>query len=370
MKIKPIKFPEDGLPHDNIIEWWYFNGHLKDKKGNRYAFMDCLFKADVKKVKIHFLKKHPFKIIYFSHSILSDIKTKRFYPKIDYVSLISKDSFSKPLLFVNYIDPILIKGYVNKIIEETNKFNYHIKTENFDLNLTSIKTPLLEGGKGYVDLKTKGSYYYSLTNLKTEGTIKINGKDIKVKGKSWMDHQWANTIYSVKDKWTWFSIQLDNNIEIVCFEFDDGKNKTYLVTISYENNRQVSTNDVRLTKTGIVWKSSFTKAKYPLSWKIEIPSKNISLDVKPLLKKQEVIFGTINYWEGPLKVNGTINKKKVKGIGFLELVGYPMGISNLKFYQKEAKRTMIEVASFVKDKGTKFIMDMIKKEKDKIWKKR
>ena len=56
-EFKPIKFPEDELAHNHIIEWWYFNGHLKDKKGNEYAFMNCLFKADVKKVKIPFLNK-------------------------------------------------------------------------------------------------------------------------------------------------------------------------------------------------------------------------------------------------------------------------------------------------------------------------
>ena len=56
MGYKKIKFPEDELAHDNIIEWWYFNGNLKDKKGNEYAFMDCLFKADINRVKIPFLK--------------------------------------------------------------------------------------------------------------------------------------------------------------------------------------------------------------------------------------------------------------------------------------------------------------------------
>ena len=55
MKYKTIKFPEDEKPHNNFIEWWYYNGHLKDGEGNTYAFMNCLFKVDVKKVKIPFL---------------------------------------------------------------------------------------------------------------------------------------------------------------------------------------------------------------------------------------------------------------------------------------------------------------------------
>ena len=353
--MKKIKFPQDELAHDNIIEWWYFNGHLEDKKGNKYAFMNCFFKANSKKVKIPFLKKYPFKTIYFSHSILSDIKAKRFYPKIDYVSLVSEDSFSKPLLFVNYINPIIIKGYINKLIEETSKFKYHIKTGDFDLNLASVKRPLLEGGTGYVKLDSKSTYYYSLTNLKTEGTIKINGKPIKVKGKSWMDHQWADESYS-KDKWTWFSIQLDDKTEIVCFEFDDGKVKTYLASISHPNNKQEHTNEVKFTPLGIKWTSPKTKAEYPLSWKIEIQSKNIDLEVKPLIKNQEVLFGIINYWEWSLTLKGTINKKKVKGVGFLELVGYPMEISNINFYKKEVEEVITKsILPYVEKKGKKFV---------------
>ncbi len=357
-----MKFPEDEQAHKTIIEWWYLNGHLKDAKGNLYAFMNCLFKADSKRVKIPFLKKVPFKTLYFSHSVLSDIKAKKFLPKIDYISLVSKDSFSKHSLFINYINPSIITGYVNKVIEKTGRVNYHLKTEDFDLNLRSVKKPLLENGTGYVDLKSKGSYYYSLTNLETEGIIKINGRDIKVKGKSWMDHQWADTSYSIKDKWTWFSIQLENNVEIVCFEFDDGKNKMYLATISYKNNRQVSANDVVLTPLGIAWKSLVTKAEYPLSWRIEIPSQNVDLEVKPLLKKQEVLFGTINYWEGPLTVRGTINKKKVKGNGFLELVGYAKGISDLKIYRKKIDKTIAESISLIRKNGLKFVRRIIKKK--------
>ena len=30
LKYKKICFPKDGSVHDEIIEWWYFNGHLKE----------------------------------------------------------------------------------------------------------------------------------------------------------------------------------------------------------------------------------------------------------------------------------------------------------------------------------------------------
>jgi predicted secreted hydrolase len=358
MKHRKIKFPKDELAHNHIIEWWYFNGHLEDKQGNEYSFMNCFFRADVKKVKIPFLTKLPFKILYFSHSAILDIKSEKFYPSIDLISIISKDSFSKPLLFINYINPAVEKGYINCVIEETKKFVYHLKDRNIDLKLTLVKKPLLEAGTGYVDLKSKGTYYYSLTNLKTKGRIKIKNKWIEVAGKSWMDHQWANVSYS-KDKWTWFSIQLDNNLEIVCFEYDDGKTKTSLASISYPNNKQEHVDEVKFTPLGVKWTSPKTKAEYPLSWKIKISSKNVDLEVAPLIKSQEMIFGSINYWEGPLKVSGLFDNKKVKGVGFMELVGYPSQYSNIKYVKEELEKAVNQFFSYVK-KTTFNIADNIK----------
>jgi len=357
--LKKIKFPKDELAHNCITEWWYFNGYLEDEKQNKYSFMNCLFKvnlkrADLKKLKMSFLNKMPLETIYFSHSIISDIKHKKSYPVVNYVSIVSRHSFSKPLLFVNYTEPMIFTGYFNSVIEETKEFKYHMKSENMDLILTLVKKPLLVGGSGCVDLYSKKTYYYSLTNLKTEGTIKLKNKLIKVKGKSWMDHQWANESYS-NDKWTWFSIQLDNKTEIVCFEYDDGKVKTHLASISYPNNKQEHTHKVKFTPLGIKWTSPKTKAEYPLSWRIEIPTKNIDLEVKLLIKNQEMIFGTINYWEGPLEVKGLFDNKKVNGVGFLELVGYPSKYSNLKFTKDEAKNMTKKSLSYIKRGVTKVV---------------
>ncbi len=336
MKYRKIVFPRDGAAHNNIIEWWYFNGHLKDRKGNKYAFMDCLFKANPKKVKLPFLEKVPLKNTYFAHVLLSDIKKKKFYSNVQPLAIVSRDSFSKPLFFVNYTAPSL-QGYLNCEIEEIDKFNYRIKSEFFDLTLKSTKKPLLEGGRGFIELNSKKSFYYSLTNLKTEGYITVNGKRIRVKGQSWMDHQWADVPYS-KDKWSWFSIQLNNNTEMVCFEYDDKKKKVYLASISYPNGNTTHTEDVLLTPLGKVWKSKITGAKYPLLWKIQVPSKKIDLVVSPLMKEQEMIFGPINYWEGPLRVKGKVNNKNVTGKGFAELVGYPTNKFFVEFYRPELKR--------------------------------
>ena len=52
-----------------------------------------------------------------------------------------------------------------------------------------------------------------------------------------------------------------------------------------------------------------------------------------------MLCGSINYWEGPLSVEGSFDGEKVKGVGFMELVGYPSQYNNVKYIRDEIKKT-------------------------------
>lgn len=327
MKFKPVRFPRDGQAHRNIIEWWYFNGHLEDARGRHYSFMDCLFRANLKKVELP-LFKTPFRkllnlpYIHFSHSVVSDLAKQKNYKDIQNISLLSGDSFHRPLFYANYLDPLALSdGYVNCEIAETKPFAFHLKNSRLDLSLVSRKKPLLEGGRGFINVCGRKSYYYSLTDLAVEGLIDIGGKAIKVSGRAWMDHQWADVAYS-RDAWSWFSLQLSDGTDIMCVEYRSGERHDYLVDIIDAKGRSEHYDSLILKPSRRVWKSLKTKAEYPLEWEIEIPARKIRLKTKATMRDQEMIFGAINYWEGPLAVQGSIGRRKVSGIGFMELVGY------------------------------------------------
>jgi len=314
MEPKRVILPQDEGEHNHIIEWWYWNGNLRDRRGNEYAFMNCLFKADLKRVGFPLISELPLpvKTVHFSHSLLSDINKMKFYPGVNYFVRLSKDSFRKPALFAKY---------GNCLMEKTGNSEYRLRNDYVDLGMKLMKRPLLEGGRGFFNLPGRRStYYYSLTDLKTSGTITLNGKKIRVRGRSWMDHQWANNRYA-RDRWTWFSIQLENGTDVVCFEY--GKRKRHaMACIMDRRGRQTSTTKVRFVPTGKSWTSPHTKATYPLSWRIEMPGKKTTIELEPLIKEQEMLYGIINYWEGPMKAKAKVNGRTVKGRGFMELVGY------------------------------------------------
>ncbi len=354
----PIEFPRDGKPHNNIIEWWYFNGHLTDSKGNEYFFMNCLFKADVTKVNIPFLRMFPVRDLYFHHHLFSEVGTGRNFNRTSPYVTVAKNSFLKPLFSINYMRPTI--DFHSYEIQEMEPFNYHIRTEDFDLFMESQKPPLLEGGDGFVKLNSRETYYYSLTSMKTKGHIFLDGKAIEVTGKSWVDRQWADAPYQ-NDIWTWFSIQLDDDTELVCFEYDDLKKKDYLADLMDANGRTKHARDVELEPIGSPWKSELTGGRYCLSWHIRIPSMDIDLITKPILMNQEMIFGSINYWEGGINVQGTSGGRKVTGKGFMELVGVPTTKQLITKYELYLEKELSTRYQSVK-KSARDIRDYVREE--------
>jgi len=347
-KIDPINLPKDNGPHDFVVEWWYFNGHVYDKKGKEYSFMDCFFKVNLSKVNIpnfalHLLEDHfnNGEYIHFAHSVISDISANKSYKEIQNISLLSPDSFKNNLLYINYKNAHVLGNDLNGEIIETTPNNFNLRTNILNLYLESQKKPLLEGGHGYVGTPKSGSYYYSFTNLKVNGIINIDGKYIEVEGKAWMDHQWANAVYK-KDKWTWFSFQLENGTDIMCVEYDTENGADILIDIIDKEGKQTQYKKAKLNPIGKFWKSKKTKALYPMSWKIEIPEANLVLEANALIKDQEMIFGQINYWEGPMKVSVKMNGEIIKGKGFMELVGYPSDYNYLLLEGEEIEKNIFK----------------------------
>lgn len=299
--------------------------------------MDCLFATKPNKLNIPFLKNINNKLLrelYFSHYLLSD--GSKIIKDINPTCVVDKNSFTKPLLWVNYDNSCLI--------EETEPFKYHIVNKFIDVRMESEKSPLLIDKKGFIDLGIKTTYYYSLTRLRTKGIVKMNDEWIPVEGLSWMDRQWAQGPSMEDDIWTWFSIQLDNNTDLLCFVY--GKNiKTYHACIVDAQGNARFTNKVIICDKEIKYQSKETGNTYQLGHNIVLPEFNLDLNIKPFKKEQEMVFGIIAYWEGGISVEGTINNKKVSGKGFCELVVPKIDPSKyLKSKAKSLRKTFRDVS--------------------------
>ncbi|UOQ74948.1 lipocalin family protein [Hymenobacter cellulosilyticus] len=72
------------------------------------------------------------------------------------------------------------------------------------------------------------------------------------------------------------------------------------------------------------WVSPRSKQRYPVKWRLRIPSQGYDLLIEPVIPNQELnlrLFKAINlnYWEGMCKVTGTHNGKPVTGNSYVEI---------------------------------------------------
>jgi predicted secreted hydrolase len=73
------------------------------------------------------------------------------------------------------------------------------------------------------------------------------------------------------------------------------------------------------------WRSSQTGASYPVHWRIQVPSLEITLNISATYKAQELVSKESNgpnYWEGAVTYSGSRT-----GVGYLEMTGYDKPIS-------------------------------------------
>ena len=272
-------------------EWWYFNAHMIDERGRRYTVM------------ITFLNTN------FVYGIISDIDSEQAF-KINNAVPISIDP----------VDRTLTAGIFSFKQPDPRYFCYRFDTEvpgsALSLELCANKEPLRVGGKGQIPMGQNGkSYYFSLTNMTVQGTGTFGNHPIRLKGKGWLDRQWGNWSVEDFDKWRWFSIQLNDNTEIMIFNFMlKGRPVSPLCDIvPPEGERE---HNLRyIIETTDNWISPRTNVSWSAAWEIKFPTKNMVLRITPDFADQEV---TDALWEGGCRVEGEVDGKPVYGRAFYE----------------------------------------------------
>jgi predicted secreted hydrolase len=147
-----------------------------------------------------------------------------------------------------------------------------------------------------------------------------------------MDHEFfTHQLESGQIGWDWFSVQLDDNTELMLFRIrrrDGSVDPFSAATFVDANGRSthLRSSEFSLLPTGETWTSPVTKAVYPVHWKITVPKFALELELKAQLPSQELTGGsgtlTPSYWEGAVIYEGTRADGKIEGAGYLEMTGY------------------------------------------------
>jgi len=201
------------------------------------------------------------------------------------------------------------------------------------LTLSPARPPVIHGQNG-VSQKSAGvgraSHYYSFTRLKGKGTLRLGGDLLQVRATGWMDHEFgSNQLTADQVGWDWFSIQLDDGADLMLYRIrlvNGQADRFSSGTLLHADgkSRHLTLQDFRMEATGY-WTSPPSGGRYPVRWKIEVPSHDLSLSLEPVLEGQELIIKEstgVTYWEGSVRVFGQREGKAITGKGYLELTGY------------------------------------------------
>jgi predicted secreted hydrolase len=324
---RPFVFPRDHSAHKDFkTEWWYYTGHLFGSGGERFGYQLTFFRTGLKD---RIEKGHPRGVenLIFAHFALSDEVEKKFV----YSEKINREGKRAGANERSY--HVWIEGWRAQLEGNAHHLTATHGPFGIDLTLSPLGQPVVHGRSG-VSQKAAGpgraSHYYSMTRLETTGKLQVKGRSLKVRGLSWMDHEFgSNQLTEDQVGWDWFSIQLEQGHSLMLFQIrkKDG-------TIEQESSgtlvhpggsaEHLELKDFTLQQTGR-WKSPRSGGVYPMGWRISVSKAGLELELIPAFSEQELDTRKstrVVYWEGSVRVRGSHKGKRVEGVGYVEMTGY------------------------------------------------
>ena len=307
-----VSLPEDEAPHDTPVEWWYFNGFLRDESGNEYSYHFVTFQSPTLPVGTPHLL----------HASLSNHRRGIHHTgERGTLAAVPHDAQGVDI----YANGWAMSGGDGGSYE----LQFDLGGTALQLNATSGREPVLHDSTGLVHLGNAGStYYYSRTRMNLDGWVEDAAGRRPVTGTGWMDHQWG-AISRVDVGWDWVNLQLHDGSDLmVAVVWQPGEKERMAAYATFVAPDGVTTHvpgeGVELEAKG-AWVSPETGIEYPMGWRLAIGPLDLELDLAAVLEHAEFQGGQIlpvAYWEGAVTASGQRSGASIEGRGFVELVGY------------------------------------------------
>jgi predicted secreted hydrolase len=328
-----LEFPRDHGPHPDFqTEWWYYTGNLQGQDGRRFGYQLTFFRRAALPPETRQERQSDWATeqIYLAHFTLTDVGSGSFY---------AFERFERGAgeLAGATGEPAYSVWVQDWSVEQVEEDIFHLRAAagniSLMLTMTNQKGITLQGDQGYSQKGPEpgnASIYYSMTRLESQGTVTIGDQPYPVHGLSWLDREISTSILSEGQiGWDWFALQFDNGGELMVYQIrrSDGSADpfsagTYInpdgETISLKND------DFQIVPQG-VWRSPHSGGEYPARWSIQIDPVALTIDVQPLLADQELNVSVV-YWEGAVRVEGTLGGQAINGYGYAELTGYAQSL--------------------------------------------
>ena len=312
------QFPRDHFEHEDFrTEWWYYTGNVFDGAGKRYGFELVFFRQGARKQATG-ANVWDVRDLYLAHAALTDASGRHFL----YEERLNRQG--PGIAGASFARSEVWNGnWSVKWSGETQTVEAVAERFRFRLRLEPEKPFVIEGENGLSQKaagRGRASYYVSFPLLKASGTI--NG--VAVTGRAWMDHEWfTEQLAADQVGWDWFSVQLDDRTELMLFQLrhrDGSLLASHVDAYSSGTFIDGAGKARHLRREDFALEPGAKHGKYPVEWRVRVPSLGIDLNCKAVLPDQELKSGSgggTSYWEGAVDYSGT-----QRGVGYLEMTGY------------------------------------------------
>ena len=199
---RPVVLPDDEAPHSDPVEWWYYSGTMEDETGAEYGFHFVIFQVTNPEADAPG---------YMAHSSVLDINAGQREQDVRFgIGAQAQPETGFELGVVDWT----LRGD-----DGTHSFAASTNSYAFDLTVEATKPAALHNEIGYLVGLSGWTYYYSWTRMDLSGTLTVDGQELEVTGRAWMDHQWGDFVVSgYPTGWQWFSVSMENGNELMVAE--------------------------------------------------------------------------------------------------------------------------------------------------------
>jgi predicted secreted hydrolase len=318
-----IELPRDEGSHPQFrTEWWYLTGWVESESGESFGFQVTFFRN-----RPGIDEDNPSRFVarqvLFAHAAVSDKRRGAL--------LRGEKSARAGFGLAEASEGSLAVKIDDWSLRQSGERYFAVaSTSEFALQLECVRSqpPLLNGVNGFSQKGPQqqfASYYYSLPQLQTSGRIAIGGREHRVHGVAWFDHEWSSAMFDERARgWDWIGLNLDDGGALMVQRIRDDAGQQYWGGATLRESGKADRNyahDEIAWSPQRRWRSARTGVTYPVEWKITVGERTILL--RPLLDDQEndarASTGTL-YWEGAVRAFD--ERGRPVGRGYLELTGY------------------------------------------------
>ncbi len=313
------EFPRDHFEHPEFrTEWWYYTGNLRAESGNRFGFELVFFRQAQRRGPSDNRSVWRADDLYLAHLALTEFGPKRF----QYQARLNRAG--PGVAGASFAERRIWNGNWSAKWTGDRQMLHAVADEfRFNLELSTTKPPVIHGIDG-ISRKAEGegraSHYVSFTRLAAEGSVSVGGKEHRVEGTAWMDHEWfTHQLDSAQTGWDWFSLQFENKTELMLFQLRrrDGTIEPLSAGTFVDaqgRSKHLARSEFSLEPVAF-WTSPNTKARYPVRWRVRAPAAGFDGECGAAVAEQELALGGTNYWEGAITCGSA-------AAGYLEMTGY------------------------------------------------